>query len=57
MAMEKGPYTPRRKCPWGARRCGFSGSKRYRSYVESLEYHNNTVDGTFYDAINFHIDR
>ncbi len=42
--MEKGPYT---------RRCGFSGSKRYRSYVESLENLNNAVDGTFYDAILF----
>ena len=40
--MEKGPYT---------RRCGFSGLKRYRSYVECLENHNNAVDGTFYDAI------
>ncbi len=48
--MEKGPYTPRRKYPWGTRRCGFAGSKLL-SYVESLENHNNAVDGTFYDAI------
>ncbi len=40
--MEKGPYR---------RRCGFSGSKLYILYVESLENHNNAVDGTFYDAI------
>ena len=40
--MEKGPDT---------RSCGFSGSKLYSSYVESLKYHNNAVDGTFYDAI------
>ncbi len=40
--MEKGPYT---------RRCGFSGSKLYKSYVESLKNRNNAVDGTFYDAI------
>ncbi len=51
MAMEKGPYTPRRKYPWGTRRCGFSGSKLYMPYVESLENHNNVVDGAFYDAI------
>ncbi len=40
--MEKGPDT---------RSCGFSGLKLYSSYVESLKYHNNAVDGTFYDAI------
>ncbi len=51
--MEKGLYTPRRKCPWGTRRCDFPGSKLYMSYVESLENRNNAVDGTFYDAINF----
>ncbi len=49
--MEKGSYTPRRKYPWDTRRCGFSGSELYKSYVESLENHNNAVDVTFYDAI------
>ncbi len=46
--MEKGSYT---------RRCGFSGSKRYLYYVESLKNHNNAVDVTFYDAINVYGNR
>ncbi len=49
--MEKGPYTPRRKCPWGTRHWNLSGARLYGMYTERLINHNNAVDGTFYDAI------
>jgi len=35
-----------------ARRSGFSGSKLYKSYLESLKNRYNEVDGAFNNAIN-----
>jgi len=54
MAKLKGSYTPRRKCPWGARRSGFSG-RLYLLYVEFLKNRYNAVDETFDDAINYNV--
>jgi len=46
----------RRKCPWGARRSGFSGTRQYVWYAEFLKNRCNAVDGTFYDAIKLMAD-
>jgi len=51
MAKLKGSYTPRRKCPWGARRSGFSGTRLYKQYVEFLKNRYNAVDEPFNLAI------